>query len=575
MSHLLKLNAYYEQKEKRRDLRAALKKDLIVEIWPKIEKLYEKKGLSIIECKPKYLYPACLTLDELDIGEIKKEKINGKEIDVCNGLAPILCLAFIFKDLDKKDIKNDILPITYKYYFDQAQKFLTNFKSNLQPLFEEINKKSTFVSLGEGKYFFNIFTQPLIENLYSASNEGRCAIMALIFKALEELSLVKNFNNKTSYRKENRSKEDIAITLLYLYGPILEKLNYYNLSLKAYNEAFLILEPELNKKIENLLNENGYIKENFKKLESYLNEIINDLNLKYIEYKLFGRIKSSYSIYTKLLRLYGVEWLQKNSINFPYAEKNVSNLLKCFSNLSNTKKEEFVNEYFSKLSDVFAFTFVFESIKNLDEKSVALKLAEKFKKKFDIKYERDYIKNPKPNGYMAFHINGFLKDYSNSIPLELQIKSFNMFYAATYGEKTNHALHKGILIKDINETLNIAQNYQEPILKNVIIKINISNYRNRRIDKKFSIVKEEICCSEHVFYSIKKLLEEKGYYLAYKSCEKLRSCINNYLEKNLTYENHKDENKEKILLIKLLESKDNPRKLILLDAEKNIKFFNF
>src|SRR5690606_29306654 len=127
--------------------------------------------------------------------------------------------------------------------------------------------------------------------------------------------------------------------------------------------AFREIKGEDYNSIERMLDENNITQELKEKYLEYLKTITDILGYKP---KIFGRIKSKYSIYRKLKKYF----------------------------------KEGKGTHLSDILDLLAFTIVVQNEKDCFEVSNAIKALTKEIQE----YFTDYVSKPKPNGYSALHI---------------------------------------------------------------------------------------------------------------------------------------------------------------------------
>ncbi len=197
---------------------------------------------------------------------------------------------------------------------------------------------------------------------------------------------------------QDRNEIVYANDNLSIYSSIAEYLGMNALKSSIDDASFKILEKEKYNSIERFVfSENISFSEYLRNVERSLNSVLKDVK---IRGQIFGRKKSTYSIYKKVLK----------------------------------RKGFFDVSYIKNFSDIYAFTIL---VSNVEECYKVLGACNShfisIKEKFD-----DYIVNPKPNGFKALqtslHILGDV--------VEIQIKTEEMHNFNEYGG-ASHIGYKG------------------------------------------------------------------------------------------------------------------------------------
>lgn len=186
------------------------------------------------------------------------------------------------------------------------------------------------------------------------------------------------------YKTEEKQKE-IATETIEIYVPLAHRLGIYSIKWELEDLCFRYLDPqeyyELAEKVHNKRREReAYIKE----IIVTLNDLLKDSN---INYEISGRPKGLYSIYKKM---------QRNKIPF------------------------------EEIYDLTAIRVLVDTVAECYD--VLGKVHSKWKPMPN--RIKDYIGQPKPNGYKSLHTTVFGND---SKPFEVQIRTRQMHYECEYG----------------------------------------------------------------------------------------------------------------------------------------------
>jgi len=177
----------------------------------------------------------------------------------------------------------------------------------------------------------------------------------------------------------------IAQESMEIYAPIASRLGMSNLKGRLENLAFEYVYPEEFKKINKLISKDfEYRSALIKKIKQKLSQKLENSGIKYIEIK--GRTKHLYSIYKKLLRH---------------------------------------NREILKIHDIIALRII---VKDVPDCYATLGIIHQERKPLKGRI-KDYIAQPKPNGYQALHTTVFCERET----VEFQIKTPEMDEEAEYG----------------------------------------------------------------------------------------------------------------------------------------------
>jgi len=192
-----------------------------------------------------------------------------------------------------------------------------------------------------------------------------------------------------------------------IYSEIAEYLDLGEVKKEIDERVFELTQPIEYQAIDGRYQVSGIDKKLLNRYIGFLQTKTEDLDL-----KIFGRIKSKYSVYNKLKK-YEKEWKAPNI-------KSIDDLVafRCIT------------------KDVNTCYTVLEKLMDNGELNI---------EKFD-----DYISNPKPNGYMAIHSLVQFPGISD-LEIEVQILTQDMHYTNTYG-KASHIAYKASQSRYANPT---------------------------------------------------------------------------------------------------------------------------
>ncbi|MCI1785061.1 MAG: RelA/SpoT family protein [Bacteroidales bacterium] len=218
-----------------------------------------------------------------------------------------------------------------------------------------------------------------------------------VLKIADRLEVMRNLS---MFPKQSREKKILETLMLYI--PLAHQLGLYNIKSEMENIYFRFAEPEEYRSITNNLKATE--KDRIKLTEEFIRPLENKLSVAGIKYKLKIRTKTAYSIWLKM---------QKQKVPF------------------------------EKVYDVFAIRFIIDCD---DDHKTEQDLCWKVYSFVTEEYEpdtdrlRDWITNPKPNGYESLHIT--VRNKGNSY-LEVQIRTKRMDDIAENGHAA-HWSYKGI-----------------------------------------------------------------------------------------------------------------------------------
>ena len=218
-----------------------------------------------------------------------------------------------------------------------------------------------------------------------------------VLKIADRLEVMRNLE---SFPKMSRERKILETLMLYI--PLAHQLGLYNIKSELEDIYFRFSDPSEYRHITNKLKATE--KDRIKLTEEFIRPLENKLSAAGIRYKLKIRTKTAYSIYKKM---------QKQKVPF------------------------------EGVYDVFAIRFIIDCDTDLKtEKDLCWKVYSYVTEEYepDTKRLRDWISNPKPNGYESLHITVRNKDNAY---IEVQIRTRRMDDVAENGHAA-HWSYKGI-----------------------------------------------------------------------------------------------------------------------------------
>lgn len=220
----------------------------------------------------------------------------------------------------------------------------------------------------------------------------------VIIKIADRLEIMRNLN---FFPKASREQKQLETLLLYI--PLAHQLGLYNIKSELEDIYFKFAEPEIYRSIKNKLAATAKDREQLSR--EFIEPLKKRLTDADIHYKVKVRTKTAYSIYKKML-----------AQNVP----------------------------FEGVYDVFAMRFIIDCdpADHQQELDLCWKVFSLVTEKYaqsDGRY-RDWLSNPKPNGYESLHITVTNADGK---PIEVQIRTKRMDEIAESG-LASHWSYKGI-----------------------------------------------------------------------------------------------------------------------------------
>ena len=218
-----------------------------------------------------------------------------------------------------------------------------------------------------------------------------------VLKIADRLEVMRNLE---SFPKMSRERKILETLMLYI--PLAHQLGLYNIKSELEDIYFRFSDPSEYRHITNKLKATE--KDRIKLTEEFIRPLEHKLSAAGIKYKLKIRTKTAYSIYKKM---------QKQKVPF------------------------------EGVYDVFAIRFIIDCDTDLKtEKDLCWKVYSYVTEEYDpdTKRLRDWVSNPKPNGYESLHIT--VKNKDNAY-IEVQIRTRRMDDVAENGHAA-HWSYKGI-----------------------------------------------------------------------------------------------------------------------------------
>ncbi len=237
----------------------------------------------------------------------------------------------------------------------------------------------------------------------------------------------------------DEEKESIMQGCSDIFAPIAAMLGISQIKNRLENATFKYYKPKFYEELKQALNE--YVDERNEAIQEVIKKIKEEITPIVSKCEVYGRQKQLYSIAKKL---------QKKNMG-------VSAILDVYGRKNNieefTKGKSFSEITLSHIMDILAVRVI---VNTVDECYAVLgKIFSIFKPFGNFK---DYIANPKANGYQSLHTAIIL---DNGDPVEVQIRTFEMHNYAEYGFAAHWAYK---LNKKVNKT-DAKINYIRSILE--------------------------------------------------------------------------------------------------------------
>ncbi|GHT82741.1 GTP pyrophosphokinase [Bacteroidia bacterium] len=172
-------------------------------------------------------------------------------------------------------------------------------------------------------------------------------------------------NMRTLGAMSPQRQEKIASETAYLYAPLAHRFGLFNIKMELEDLAFKYRFPAEYADIEAKVNNSEAERSAY--IDLFKEPIVKKMQEQHIDFKISGRVKSLYSIWNKM---------QKKHVPF------------------------------EEIYDIFALRIVFQPVESSSEKSQCFNIYSIITDIYQPNDERlrDWIKNPKVNGYEALHV---------------------------------------------------------------------------------------------------------------------------------------------------------------------------
>lgn len=247
-------------------------------------------------------------------------------------------------------------------------------------------------------------------------------IRVVLIKLADRLHNVRTIGAMPEYKRDK-----ILGETMYIFIPLAHRLGLYNIKSEMEDVWLKYKEPEAFAEITRKLEALSQGKES--KVARFMDPVTEALQKEGFEFRILRRLKSPYSIWKKI------------------HDKGVS---------------------FDQIYDLFAVRIVFKPRPDHSEYSDCFTIYAKLKEIFppgNFKQDRyrDWVRNPKSNGYEALHCTIMCRDEDGGFWVEVQIRSERMNDIAEKGIAA-HWLYKkdGVLIPEVeNEMDKLLQRVRE------------------------------------------------------------------------------------------------------------------
>ncbi len=247
-------------------------------------------------------------------------------------------------------------------------------------------------------------------------------IRVIIIKLADRLH-----NMRTNQYWDPVKRSEKAVETMEIYAPLAHRLGMQTIKSELEDISLQILDPVGYKEVSDyLLTKKVKLEDFLKKIEKSISDKLSKSGVKY---EIKSRVKHIYSIYRKV---YGQNLEFDQIYDICATRVIVSDLADCYNVMG------LIHELFRPIPGRF----------------------------------KDYISNPKPNGYQSLHTVVIGAD---GVPIEVQIRTFDMDHTAEYGIAAHWKYKDGLSGKQNEETFawirQLLENQQdsdaEDFIKNI------------------------------------------------------------------------------------------------------------
>lgn len=231
-----------------------------------------------------------------------------------------------------------------------------------------------------------------------------------------------------------------ARSAMHVYAPLAQRMGLHGLKTRLENKAFYYLYPRQYKAAVAIFEHQG---DSMKAVEQYLQQQIwhllqQDPNLKQVEWQVTARVKEPYSLWKKLLRKSmprTMHWMLHQGGDINTSSSSTS---------SRENGGELVQSML-RIRDGVALRIIVKSLPIPGESDndrqtrdqvtcyYVHQLVRSVFPESNSGHVKDYIANPKPNGYQSLHHTSSLRMNQLEIPFEIQVRSQDMHRVAEFG----------------------------------------------------------------------------------------------------------------------------------------------
>lgn len=254
--------------------------------------------------------------------------------------------------------------------------------------------------------------------------------------SIAKFPISSNDQNYARYMHLNIQNVREAREAMQVYAPLAGRLGMHRLKSELENLSFRILYKRQYNIAKLMYNKSGTAVQsvtNF--LEDSIEELLNAdkwLSPQLSRLTVESRVKKPYSMWRKLLKI-------RNKVT------TISEAETSFLPLVNSDYEKGTPPLITYVNDVIAMRVIIRARRNENESDEELNSREEFLCYYiqnrllqiwpasDLSRVKDYISDPKPNGYMSLHHTSHIVRYGYEWPFEVQIRSESMHIMNEFG----------------------------------------------------------------------------------------------------------------------------------------------